>query len=64
LARPAFADPDEVASVIVTAALDPHPSAVYRVGFGSRLGVLSALLPAVIEDKLTSAAFGLKAVQS
>jgi NAD(P)-dependent dehydrogenase (short-subunit alcohol dehydrogenase family) len=60
VARPAFADPDEVGSVIASAALDRHPHPVYRVGFSSRLGVFSALVPAAVEDKLTSSVFGLR----
>jgi NAD(P)-dependent dehydrogenase (short-subunit alcohol dehydrogenase family) len=64
LARPAFADPDEVGSVIARAALDPDPDAVYRVGFGSRLGIVSALVPSFVEDSITSLVFGLKAARS
>jgi NAD(P)-dependent dehydrogenase (short-subunit alcohol dehydrogenase family) len=64
LARPAFAEPDDVAAVIVAAALDPHPDPVYRVGFASRLGIVSALVPARVEDAVTSAVFGLRGARS
>jgi NAD(P)-dependent dehydrogenase (short-subunit alcohol dehydrogenase family) len=63
-ARPAFAEPSEVGSVIAAAVLDPEPSEIYRVGLGSRLGILSALVPAFIEDSVTSIVFGLRAARS
>jgi NAD(P)-dependent dehydrogenase (short-subunit alcohol dehydrogenase family) len=59
LARPHFAQPDEVGATIAEAALTAHPHAVYRVGFGSGLGVLSNLVPTSVSDLVTRVVMGL-----
>jgi NAD(P)-dependent dehydrogenase (short-subunit alcohol dehydrogenase family) len=59
LARPFFGDPDDAGAVIARAALDEHPRATYRSGFGSRLGLVSSLTPDVVEDAVKHHVFGL-----
>ena len=61
LVQPLFEDPDEVAKVIAEAALARRPRPVYRVGFASRLGILSNLVPTRLEDLVTRTVFSLKA---
>lgn len=60
LARVLFAEPDEVGRVIAAAATDRHPHPVYRVGFASRLGPLSRVVPTRIDDAITARVFGLR----
>ncbi len=59
-ARPRFADPAEVGIVIAEAALSRDPRPIYRVGFGSHVGLLSALVPARLGDELSKLLFGLR----
>lgn len=59
LARPRFERPEEVGRTIADAALTDRPHAVYRVGFGSGLGLLSNLVPASVSDLVTRAVMGL-----
>ena len=59
LARPLFGDPADVGSVIADAALDPDPRPIYRVGFGSHLGVLMRSTPKWISDAVTTRVLGL-----
>jgi NAD(P)-dependent dehydrogenase (short-subunit alcohol dehydrogenase family) len=60
LARPLFASPAEVGEVVARAATDQRPKAVYRVGFASRLGIVSDLVPAPVERAVTARLFGLR----
>jgi len=59
LARPHFAPPAEVAEVIATAALDPRPRPVYRVGFGSALGPATRFAPRWLGDAVARHVLGL-----
>jgi NAD(P)-dependent dehydrogenase (short-subunit alcohol dehydrogenase family) len=51
--RTHFPEAEEVGSVVARAALDASPRRVYRVGFGSNLGILSKLLPKALTDAVT-----------
>ena len=58
-AEPTFADPAEVGSLIAQAALDENLRTVYRIGPGSRLDILTRLLPARLTDLVSRTVFGL-----
>ncbi len=57
--EPRFADPEEVGRRVASVALDPSPPPVTRVGFGSRLGLASRLVPAPVRDLLGRTVFRL-----
>ena len=59
LAEPTFADPADVGSLIAEAVLDENPRTVYRIGPGSRLDILTRLLPARLTDLVSRTVFGL-----
>ena len=61
-ARVLSAEPGEVGRVIAAAATDRHPHPVYRVGFASRLGPLSRVVPTQVDDAITAWLFGLQRV--
>ena len=60
LAKPLFEHPADVGATIAEAALTPHPHAVYRVGFGSHLGIVTNLLPTRVSDLATRLVMGLR----
>lgn len=60
LARPLFADPDDVGRVVAEAVVAERTRDVYRVGFASRLGIVSRLVPAAVEHAVASKVLGLR----
>jgi NAD(P)-dependent dehydrogenase (short-subunit alcohol dehydrogenase family) len=60
LAQPLFADPDAVGALIADAALDEHPKPVYRIGPGSHLDRLVALVPDRLRQSALGHLFGLR----
>lgn len=59
IAQPLFAEPSTVATTVADAVTARRPRAVYRVGFASHLGPLSAFVPTAVEDSVTAGLFAL-----
>lgn len=60
LVRPLFGSPHDVGEMVARAATASRPRSVYRVGFASRLGIVTDLVPTGVEHAVTSRLFGLR----